>query len=149
MTNVEIVAELIKRYKVQDVRGAYELYHPDVTVDSLFALPLPSQSKGKAVMLERLEAREKAANGKIPKMYEGIELRDLRVHQTVDPNVVIAEWVYVTVNESGETLNPNVIVVEFKDGLIYKSRDYHNYITRAKANGVLPELLDNIEKTLI
>jgi uncharacterized protein len=69
--------------------------------------------------------------------------RDIVVHQTSDPEVVVAEFVYDgTVTTTGETFSvPNIFVMRIRDGLIVESRDYGNHLALAHATGRVPELL--------
>jgi uncharacterized protein len=66
------------------------------------------------------------------------------VHETTDPEVVIAEFEYagrVTATGREFTL-PNVFVLRVRDGLIVESRDYADHLAFAAATGRLAELLE-------
>ncbi|MGJ7484452.1 nuclear transport factor 2 family protein [Variovorax sp. LT2P21] len=144
MTNSEVVTELIHRFTRQDVSVA-DLYADDVSVHVMFAFPHPLKISGKKAFIAAYEANRANSGGETPEMYKGIEIRDLKVHETTDPNVVIAQWTYVSNNAFGRITNFNIIVAELRDGLITQSRDYHNDITRAQANGTLPELIGMLQ----
>jgi ketosteroid isomerase-like protein len=70
------------------------------------------------------------------------------VHETTDPDVVIAEWDYdVTVTTTHRTFSvSNIQVTTVRNGKIVASRDYHNHFAMAEALGRLPALLAALEK---
>ena len=74
----------------------------------------------------------------------GLEMavRDLVVHETTDPEVVIGEFAYVgRVVATGRPLTVrNVFVLRVRDGLIVESRDYADHLAFAAATGRLPSL---------
>jgi ketosteroid isomerase-like protein len=68
------------------------------------------------------------------------EVRDLVVHQTEDPEVIIAEFGYEgRATSTGRPLRvANIQVVRVRDGKIVASRDYHDHLAIAHAVGALP-----------
>lgn len=68
---------------------------------------------------------------------------DIVVHETADPEVIVAEFAYQGhVVETGETFTvPCVFVMRIRDGLIIESRDYIDPIASARARGRLDDLL--------
>jgi ketosteroid isomerase-like protein len=58
-----------------------------------------------------------------------LRARDLVVHQTEDPELVVAEWDYeVTARTTGRTARvSNVQFLRVRDGLIVHSRDFHDH----------------------
>ncbi|GAA4974994.1 nuclear transport factor 2 family protein [Actinoplanes utahensis] len=68
---------------------------------------------------------------------------DVTVHETADPEVIVAEFAYQgRVEETGETFTvPCVFVMRIRDGLIIESRDYIDHIASARAWGVLDDFL--------
>jgi ketosteroid isomerase-like protein len=52
-----------------------------------------------------------------------LEVRDVRIYQTDDPEVVIAEWKYAV----GGRLLQNIQVLRVRAGLIVETRDYHDH----------------------
>ncbi len=66
-----------------------------------------------------------------------MEARDLVLHETLDPEVVIAEFAYEgRVTATGRAFRiPNVFVVRVRDGLIVESHDYadHHALATARA----------------
>jgi ketosteroid isomerase-like protein len=63
------------------------------------------------------------------------EVVGLRIHETADPEVVIAEFAYrTTVPATGETFDrPAIFVLRVRDGEIVESRDYVDHRTSARA----------------
>jgi uncharacterized protein len=72
-----------------------------------------------------------------------LDARDIEVHQTTDPEVIVAEFVYDgIVTTTGQTFSvPNIFWMRIRDGLIVESRDYGNHLALAHATGRVPELL--------
>ena len=72
-----------------------------------------------------------------------LQARNVTVHQTSDPEVVIAEWDYdgliTTTGRSFQVSNIQVSTV--RDGQIVASRDYHNHLVLAEVLGQLPAVL--------
>ncbi len=68
--------------------------------------------------------------------------RNIRIHETTDPEVVIGEFDYhSTVVETGETFDmPAIFVMRVRDGEIVESRDYADHLTVAKAMGRLGDV---------
>jgi ketosteroid isomerase-like protein len=65
------------------------------------------------------------------------------VHETADPEVIVAEFDYVgTVPSSDDPSSVScVFVLRVRDGLIVESRDYVDHVAMAKARGQLDELV--------
>ncbi|GLY74041.1 nuclear transport factor 2 family protein [Actinoallomurus iriomotensis] len=70
-------------------------------------------------------------------------VRDVVVHETGDPEVVIGEFAYEgTVTATGRRFTvPNVFVLRVRDGLIVESRDYADHVAFAAATGRLGALV--------
>lgn len=69
--------------------------------------------------------------------------RDVVIHQTGDPEVVIAEFAYHgRVPATGRSfVVPCVFIVRVRDGLIVESRDYGHHLAMAHALNRVPELV--------
>jgi uncharacterized protein len=69
--------------------------------------------------------------------------RDVVVHQTLDPEVVIGEFRYVVrfTDTGNEFSIPNIFVMRVRNGLIVESRDYVDHLTFARAAGRVDQLL--------
>jgi ketosteroid isomerase-like protein len=75
--------------------------------------------------------------------------RDVVVHETADPEVIIGEFAYeglVTTTDRPFTIR-NVFVLRVRDGLIVESRDYADHLAFAAATGRLPALADELRNT--
>ena len=139
-TPTEVVTRLIHLMAARDYEAALELYGDDVVVSVEFALPQRIEMT-RDDLVRGLSSPQAAG---MLRMYEDLAIEDLRVHETADPEVVIAEWNYRTRVGGESVLNPNIIVVGVRDGRLFFSRDYHNDVTRAVANGLLPELVERL-----
>jgi ketosteroid isomerase-like protein len=72
---------------------------------------------------------------------------DVVVHQTTDPEVIVAEWCYRGTADTGESFSaPCVIVMRVRDGQIVESRDYIDHITMARARGQLDSVVAAISE---
>jgi ketosteroid isomerase-like protein len=62
-----------------------------------------------------------------------LRARDLVVHETEDPELVVTQWDYeVTANTTGRTATvANVQFLRVRDGLIVHSRDFHDHVRLA------------------
>jgi uncharacterized protein len=75
-----------------------------------------------------------------------LRAHNMVVHETADPEVVVAEWVYegrVTTTRRSFRVS-NIQVSTVRDGRIVTSRDYHNHVVLAAVTGRLPSLLDAV-----
>jgi uncharacterized protein len=93
----------------------------------------------------RLDGREAIRRyfAAVARMPLELRARNMTVHQTSDPEVVIAEWDYdgliTTTGRSFQVSNIQVSTV--RNGQIVASRDYHNHLILAEVLGQLPTLL--------
>jgi uncharacterized protein len=62
------------------------------------------------------------------------------VHETTDPEVIVAEFDYDVTGREGAVTAANVQVLRVRDGLITATRDYHDHLAIARATGGLPAL---------
>ncbi|OHV44996.1 ketosteroid isomerase [Parafrankia colletiae] len=69
------------------------------------------------------------------------------VHQTADPEVVVAEFTYAGTADHGEFAVPCVFVVRVRDGQIVESRDHIDHISLARALGFLEPLARTLANT--
>ncbi|MFL6074996.1 MAG: nuclear transport factor 2 family protein [Mycobacteriales bacterium] len=71
---------------------------------------------------------------------------DIRIHQTTDPEVIVAEFAYAGTNpDTGESFRiPGIFVMRVRDGQIVESRDYFDPLAAARARGQLEELLSQV-----
>jgi len=115
-----------------------DCYAPAVVIEMPFAAaPLyPSRIE---TTREELRARFRA--GAAVRRYR--RLSDVVIHDTADPEVVIAEYqLHGELTQTGEPFSQRfAMVMTVRDGQIVYSRDYTNPITGARLLGKLPELL--------
>jgi ketosteroid isomerase-like protein len=109
-----------------------ELYAPDAVVEQPFAIPEPSRLVGQDAVRAHFARAARAPFAMRP--------RNVVVHDTTDPEVIVAEFDYdVTVTSTGRTFTTsNVQVIRVRDGRIVASRDYHDHCALARAVGALP-----------
>jgi uncharacterized protein len=120
--------ELLLRTTVEGSRDDIaDLYAPDVVIELPFTPDgIPSEMKGR----ENMRARMRAAAG----MFGFDAVRDVTLHETADPEVIIVEYRIqgtVTATSAPFTLS-YITVTRVVDGLIVASRDYGNPLEAAK-----------------
>ncbi|MET8542343.1 nuclear transport factor 2 family protein [Kitasatospora sp. NPDC004799] len=117
------------------------LYAEDAVVEIVFSPVPPRRLHGRAALRERFAALEAA---------DAVRLRteNIRVHGTDDPEVVIAEFDYEGLYPAtGRTFHtPNIQVLRVRDGLITESRDYHDHLAFAAADGRAGQLLAALDQ---
>jgi uncharacterized protein len=88
----------------------------------------------------REELRARFAAGATARRYTA--LRDVRVHETADPDVIVLEYRIdgTRLADGGQFTMGFAMVLTFRGGLIAHSRDYTDPIAGARALGRLPEL---------
>ena len=69
---------------------------------------------------------------------------DIVVHETADPEVIVAEFAYRGSVDGREFRVPCVFVMRVRDGQIVESRDYISSLDRVRALGGLDELVDRL-----
>ena len=118
----------------------HQLYAEDVVVEHPFALPLATRMEGQEAI------RQHFANFAAAPLR--LQVRNMKVHATSDPEVVVAEWDYDgVVTSSGRRFRvSNVQVSRVRDGKIVASRDYHNHAYMAAVTQRLPRLVAALEE---
>ena len=131
----EVLETLVRGIGGQAWQKLHELYAEDTVVEHPFALPVPRRAEGREAMRQHF-ADFAAAPLKL-------EVCNMIVRQTADPEVVVAEWDYDgVVTTTGRTFRvSNVQVSRVRDGRIAASRDYHNHAFMAAVMGRLPSLV--------
>jgi ketosteroid isomerase-like protein len=134
---VEALMQGISDGAWKDLHGWFS---ENAIVEYPFALPSPAQ-------LDGIEAIKKyfAAISAYP---INLKMRDMVVHETTDPEVVIAEWDYdglVTTTSHAFRVS-NITVTRVRNGKIVSSRDYHNHAVLAAVMGRLPSLVEALSK---
>jgi hypothetical protein len=114
-----------------------DFYAPNVVIEMPFA---PAMLYPSRIETTREQLRERFQAGSAIRRYTG--LRDVVIHETADPDVVIAE--YSLQGELTGTREPFTLsflmVITVHEGLIVHSRDYTDPIAGARILGRLPEL---------
>jgi ketosteroid isomerase-like protein len=135
----DVVQRLIAGVPARRWDALPELYAADAVVDHPMQLPARARIAGRDAL-----ARHFAAAGGLP-----LEMRaeNVVIHDTGDPEVVIAEFDYRARNTStgSEFRVANVFVVRVREGLIVESRDYSNHAMFAAAFGRLSAIADQME----
>ncbi|MGI5169265.1 nuclear transport factor 2 family protein [Spirillospora sp. CA-253888] len=109
----------------------------DVVVEMPFLPPaLPRRVEGREAFL----AFSKAGREGLPVTFT--EFRDVVLHQTTDPEVLIAEYVLAgRPNGSDEEYAaPFVVVMRVREGRVVHWREYQDMAAMAQAAGGLPEV---------
>ena len=122
----EVFEALLGGIVKRDFADLSALYAEDTVVTQPFTLPDPTRIEGRAGLAKHFD-------GPVPPMR--MAARDVVVHETADPEVIVAEWTYdIEVIPTGKKFSTdNVIVMRVRDGLIVESRDYHNHSVFAAA----------------
>jgi ketosteroid isomerase-like protein len=110
-----------------------DLYAEDAVVDQPLVSAAPRRIEGR----EMIRAHFTGAAG----MDLSLVAHDIVVHETADPEVVIAEFDYDITGPEGTVTAANIQVLRVRDGLIHATRDYHDHLAIAKATGSLPALV--------
>jgi ketosteroid isomerase-like protein len=135
----EVVHLLIEGVPARSWEALPALYARDAVVDHPMQLPAPARIAGRDALARHFEAA-----ARLP-----LEMRatDVRVHDTSDPEVVIAEFDYRARNTrtGADFTVANVFVVRVRDGLIVESRDYSNHVLFAAAFGRLPAVAEQLQ----
>jgi ketosteroid isomerase-like protein len=94
----------------------------------------------------REELRQRFAASAAARRYE--RLADVRIHETEDPEVVIAEYsIHGHKLADGQPFVLTIaMVLTVRDGQIVHSRDYSDPVAGARVLGRLPELLASLAK---
>jgi ketosteroid isomerase-like protein len=110
-----------------------ELYADDAVIEYPFALP-----DGPARLAGRPKIRRYFAA--IARQSMELTAHHIVIHETRDPEVVIAEYDYdMVVTTTARSLRvSNIQVTRIRDGQIVASRDYHNHSAMAEATAQRP-----------
>jgi uncharacterized protein len=116
-----------------------DLYAEDAVVEQPFMVPQPGRIHGR----EQVRAHFMAAVGGPLE----VRARNVVVHETGDPEVVIAEFDYDVHNTATrrESTVANVQVLRVRDGLIVATRDYHDHLRMAATSGAAAALAATLD----
>jgi ketosteroid isomerase-like protein len=134
-----VVEQLIAGVCEQRWDALPALYAENTVVTHPFQLPRPTRLEGRA----QLRAHFAAAAG----LPITMQARNVVVHETTDPEVIVVEYDYLgRVTSTGRTFQlSNVLVMRIRDGQIITSHDYGNHAAFAGALGQLPALVERCE----
>jgi ketosteroid isomerase-like protein len=115
-----------------------DLYAEDAVVELPFAPSSPTRLAGREAVRAHFAA---AAGGPLK-----LQASNVTVHDTGDPEVVIAEFHYDgLVTTTGHSFRvANIQVLRVRNGKIVSSRDYHNHLALAAALGQRHEPLSSL-----
>jgi uncharacterized protein len=114
-----------------------DCYADQVVIEMPFAAGLGP----KRIETTRGELRDRFGAGTAVWPYTN--LNDVRIHETLDPDVLVVEYQLegTTASDKKSFALDFVMVMSFRDGLIVRSRDYTDPVAAARAMGRLPELV--------
>jgi hypothetical protein len=115
-----------------------DFYAPEIVIEMPFA---PAGLYPARIETTREELRARFRAGAAARRYR--DLRDVVIHETADPGVVIVEYgLDGEMTESAEPFSLRfVMVMTIRDGQIVHTRDYADPIAGARALGRVPQLL--------
>jgi uncharacterized protein len=115
-----------------------EFYAPEIVIEMPFA---PAGLYPARIETTREELRARFRAGAAARRYR--DLRDVVIHETADPGVVIVEYgLDGELTESAEPFSLRfVMVMTIRDGQIVHTRDYSDPIAGARVLGRVPQLL--------
>jgi ketosteroid isomerase-like protein len=70
----------------------------------------------------------------------------VRIHETADPEVIVAEFEYRGTADGVPFTQPGIFVLRVRDGEIVESRDYFDHMTGAAVRGRLDDLVGALKK---
>jgi uncharacterized protein len=131
----EVLERLINGISHRRWNALHELYAPGALVEYPFALPAPARLDGREAIRRYFAA--------VARMPLELQARNITVHQTSDPEVIVAEWDYDgLVTTTGRSFQvSNIQVSRIRNSQIVASRDYHNHLVLAEVLGQLPTIL--------
>ncbi|MFC5184251.1 nuclear transport factor 2 family protein [Actinomadura harenae] len=124
----EVFLRLVESLAAKKTDDLHLLYAEDAFVTHPFAYP-ESRFEGREALREHF--------AQVPGMPFEMTVRDVVVHETADPEVIVAEFVYDGRNTAtGVRFTvPNIFVMRIRDGLIVEARDYAHHRAFAEALG--------------
>jgi uncharacterized protein len=130
----EVFLALVNGIAAGNPDGLPELYAEEIDVvhpfDPMHGAPLRSRD-------ELRKRMEQFAAGPRPRRRVG----NVTIHETTDPEVIVAEFEYQGTTEGGEPYAlPAIFVMRVRNGEIVSSRDYHDHLASARVAGRLGDL---------
>ncbi|MBL7499749.1 nuclear transport factor 2 family protein [Frankia sp. CNm7] len=140
----EVFACMWRQWLANGTDTADSLLAEDAVVETPFAAPgHPRRFHGRKEFL----AFAAAGRAALPVRFE--ECREVAIHETTDPEVIIVEYELAgTVTTTGRRASaPFIGVLRVRDGLITEWREYQHTLGIAHALGQLPALLATMPST--
>ncbi|TWD79463.1 ketosteroid isomerase-like protein [Kribbella amoyensis] len=134
MTPTEVFLRLVHGVADREYAALPELYAERTDVRH------PMAPGGDRPLLSRDALREHfGAVG--PQVADTIRFRpeNIRIHETADPEVIVAEFEYAGTEQAFRV--PAIFVLRVRDGLIVESRDYLDHVAMARARGRFDDLV--------
>ncbi|MEU4190987.1 nuclear transport factor 2 family protein [Kribbella sp. NPDC026611] len=137
MTPEEVFRALVRGVAAGDFEALPDLYAEQTDVRH------PMHPAGGPPLRTRDELREHFSVGPKVNAVVTFDATNLVVHQTTDPEVIVAEFDYAGTSEvTGEPFRAsNIFVMRIRDGQIVESRDYIDHLAMAKARGLVDQLI--------
>ncbi|MFH9353837.1 nuclear transport factor 2 family protein [Kitasatospora sp. NPDC017646] len=132
----EVFTKLLDGIAAGHYRDLAGLYAEDAVVETVFEPVGPRRTQGRAALEERFA--QVAACTPVELTPANVVIRE-----TDDPEVIVAEWDYqVHHRPTGKTFeSANIQVLRVRDGVIVRSRDFHDHLALIAATGALPQLV--------
>jgi ketosteroid isomerase-like protein len=136
----QVVEALMRGISAGAWKELHTWFSDDAVVEYPFALPSPTRLEG----METLKKYFAAVSAYPMKL----KMQNMLVHETSDPEVVVAEWDYDgLVTTTGQPFRvSNITVTRVRNGKIVGSRDYHNHAVLAAVLGLLPSVVEAMSK---
>jgi len=134
----QVFAYMRQQWLANGADAGDTLLAEDAVVETPFAAPgHPRRFDGR----EEFLAFAAAGRSSLPVRFE--ECRELAIHETADPQVIVVEYELAgTVTTTGRHASASFIgVLRVRDGLVTEWREYQNTLAIAHALGQLPALL--------
>jgi ketosteroid isomerase-like protein len=139
----EVFARMREQWLGNAVDPIGSLLAEDAVIETPFAPPgRPRRFEGRAEFL----AFAQAGRAGLPVRFE--ECREIAVHDTADPEVIVVEYELAgTVTTTGHrAAAPFIGVLRVRDGQVAEWREYQDAVAIAHALGQLPALLASVSE---
>ena len=137
----EVFARMQQQWLGNAVNAMDSLLADDAVIETPFAPPgRPRRFAGR----EEFLAFAEAGRASLPVQFE--KCRELAVHETTDPEVIVVEYELAgTVTTTGcRAAAPFIGVLQVRNGQIIRWREYQDAVAIAHALGQLPALLASV-----
>jgi uncharacterized protein len=128
----EVFARLKKYFVSHDLDAAADVWAQDVVIETPFA---PAGAPRRIDGREQLLTIARAGRATLPMRVD--EVRDIAIHDTADPEVIVVEYeITATVTTTNRTASaPFIAVLHARDGRIVHWREYQNTAAMAEVAG--------------